>query len=42
MKLARGDIIEFPGINVNETEDRVRLQKMEQLNPLFMPRLGTE
>ena len=42
MKLARGDIIEFPGINVNETEDRVRLQKIEQVKPLFMPRLGTE
>ena len=42
MKLARGDIIEFTGINVNETEDRVRLQKIEQIKPLFMPRLGTE
>ena len=42
MNLARGDIIEFSGINENETEDRVRLQKMDQLNPLFMPRLGTE
>lgn len=41
MNLARGDIIEFSGINVNETEDRVRLQKMDQLKPLFMPRLGT-
>ena len=42
MKLTRGDIIEFYGINIKETKDRVRLQKMEQLNPLFMPRLGTE
>ena len=42
LNLTRGDIIEFSGINVNEIEDRVRLQKMDQLDPIFMPRLCTK
>ena len=41
MNFVRGDIIEISAIDVNEKVDRIRLQKMGQIHPLFMPRLAT-
>ena len=41
MAFVRGDIVEISAIDVDEKLDRIRLQKIEQIHPLFMPRLAT-
>ena len=42
MDFVRGDIVEISGIDLDKKMDRIRLQKMDQIHPLFMPRLATQ
>ena len=41
MNLVRGDIVELSGMDLDDKADRIRLQKIDQIHPLFMPRLAT-
>ena len=42
MNLVRGDIVELSGMDLDDKADRIRLQKIDQIHPLFMPRLATQ